>query len=175
MGMEKPQLGSSQQIVTVLDIEATCWNDGSHKRSEMETIEIGAVQIAYDMSLQDSFQAYIKPVVHPKLSDFCVKLTHITQQQVDNARPFSAVFAEFMQWAEHSEQVVCWGRFDINQLEQDRIRHEITSHTWLPSRHFNLREPAESCLGVPFPCIFVATCTVTALHSSNLLRCLIIL
>ncbi len=60
----------------MLDIEATCWNDGNHKRSEMETIEIGAMQIAYDMSLQDSFQAYIKPVVHPKLSDFCVKVVY---------------------------------------------------------------------------------------------------
>lgn len=44
------------------------------------------------------FQMYCKPVIHPELSDFCVELTGITQEVVNNAQTFSYVLRHFQNW-----------------------------------------------------------------------------
>lgn len=71
----------------VIDLEATCCDSGTIPQGEMEMIEIGAV-VADARSLQpvDEFGAFVRPVRHPILTEFCTALTSITQQQVDTAR-----------------------------------------------------------------------------------------
>jgi inhibitor of KinA sporulation pathway (predicted exonuclease) len=59
----------------VVDLEATCWEDRPHPK-EMEAIEIGAVLLASSGGpVVSEFAEFIKPVVEPKLSDFCTQLT----------------------------------------------------------------------------------------------------
>ena len=57
----------------VIDLEATCCNDGQFPRDEMEIIEISAV-IADRKTLQlvDEFQIFARPPRHTTLTDFCV-------------------------------------------------------------------------------------------------------
>jgi 3'-5' exoribonuclease 1 len=73
----------------VIDLEATCCNDDSFPRTEMEAIEIGAV-IVCPTTFQpiDELQSFIRPVRNPLLTDFCCDLTGISQQQVDAAPLF---------------------------------------------------------------------------------------
>jgi inhibitor of KinA sporulation pathway (predicted exonuclease) len=115
--------------VLVVDLEATC-SEGSREvpRREMETIEIGAVMVACDeRKIVDEFQAFIKPMRHKQLTDFCTELTSITQEMVDAAEGFPVVFAEFLDWAKKYDSYIfsSWGAYDEGQLRQDCEFHHI--------------------------------------------------
>lgn len=51
------------------------------------------------------FHRFIKPQVHPKLSEFCTRLTGITQQHVDRASSFPQVYKEFLDFLIHQLQI----------------------------------------------------------------------
>src|SRR5438128_11442214 len=99
----------------IVDLEATCW-DEPRSRDRMETIEIGAVRLDAGLDVVDEYDAFIRPVVEPQLSSFCTSLTSITQEDVDNANPFSMVFPQFLAWAGDEPYRLCsWGFYDLVQ------------------------------------------------------------
>jgi len=106
----------------VIDLEATCCDDGSIPISEQETIEIGAAFVDRDYRVISTFESFVRPVRHPRLTAFCERLTSITQQQVDLAKPFYDVFLAFTEWMGEREQaavIASWGKFDKHQFERD--------------------------------------------------------
>jgi len=112
----------------VVDLEATCSNDGSVPRDEMETIEIGAVMCcAKTHQPIAEFQSFIRPVRNPVLTEFCLDLTNISFAQVNSAPTFPIVFAEFVNWAnEFSHFTFCsWGDYDRSQLRRDCRYHQV--------------------------------------------------
>src|SRR3546814_1120774 len=63
-------MSESRECVLVLDLEATCCDDSSMARAEMEIIEIGAVMVERaTLCTLDEFQAFIRPVRHPRRSE----------------------------------------------------------------------------------------------------------
>ena len=108
----------------VYDLEATC-DEGDPPlvaRSEMETIEIGAVLVSgTTFRPVNEFQAFIRPVRRPRLTSFCLDLTGITQAQVDDAPTFPEVFGAFSNWAGKYPGCLwtSWGDFDARQLKRD--------------------------------------------------------
>ncbi|KAA8580346.1 hypothetical protein FQN60_005881 [Etheostoma spectabile] len=67
--------------ICVVDFEATCEEDNPSDFHH-EIIEFPMVLInTHTLQIVDSFQAYVKPELNPQLSDFCVKLTGITQER----------------------------------------------------------------------------------------------
>lgn len=112
----------------VVDLEATCNDDNSFPREEMEIIEIGAVMVnGASLEIVDEFQAFIRPVRHPELTTFCTKLTTITQEMVDSARKFPEVAEPFEYWAKQYPEALLssWGSYDRSQLLQDYGYHKI--------------------------------------------------
>lgn len=127
----------SHPDLIICDLEATCWNNGEH-RDEMEIIEIGAVRIQQG-KVTDQFSSFVRPVLHPKLSDFCKELTTITQFQVDEAQPFPVVFSQFIDWIGSAPFVFCsWGRYDLHQLQNDAAQHQLPWPLQL-DRHLNIK------------------------------------
>ncbi len=111
----------------IFDLEATCWRD-QHLPQEMETIEIGAVALDENGAIQSEFDCFVRPVVHPQLSDFCTKLTSITQSDVDGTDTFAIAFARFVAWAQEGGEplvLVSWGDYDPRQLQADCARAGI--------------------------------------------------
>lgn len=86
----------------VIDFEATCVKDS--RISPQEIIEFPAILVnAHDMTPVDHegvFHSYVKPVIHPQLSDFCTSLTGIEQATVDVAPEFVEVFSGFLAFLE---------------------------------------------------------------------------
>ena len=108
----------------IFDLEATCWKD-EHTPAEMETIEIGAVALDENGVIESEFACFIRPVVHPQLSDFCTALTSISQTDVDGAETFAVAFARFVEWSKTGDEpltLVSWGDFDPRQLQLDCAR-----------------------------------------------------
>ena len=124
----------------IVDLEATCW-ENARDRLRMEIIEIGAVELptAKDPFTRE-FAHFVRPVVEPTLSDFCLQLTSITQKQVDAAETFSAVFPKFLNWIGAEAFVLCsWGAYDLSQFRVDCDRHQLP---WPASfnQHINLKQ-----------------------------------
>ena len=88
------------QYVCVLDVEATC--DEYSKNYVHEIIEFPVVLV--DLLAEggptpvDEFRSFVRPTVNTTLTEFCTRLTGITQQQVDSAPTLPEVLAEFEQW-----------------------------------------------------------------------------
>ncbi len=116
----------------IFDLEATCW-DGNQVRREQEIIEIGALKLDIYGKCEDTFQKFIRPTRFPSLSVYCKKLTGITQQEIDSARVFRQVGAQFIEWiqADDDEYRLCsWGGKDKTLLLSD-CRNAGLDNDWL--------------------------------------------
>ena len=92
----------------IVDLEATCWEVVDRK--DMEIIEIGAVVLSPNKNLDKEFTAFVRPIMKPILSDYCKKLTTISQKDVDSAETFNVVFPKFLQWIGIEPFYLCsWG------------------------------------------------------------------
>lgn len=119
----------------IIDLEATCCNDESFPKSEMETIQIGAVVADEKGQVLDRIRTFIRPVRHPELTQFCTELTGITQNLVKWGQSFRNVIGAFPIYLKrcHPELLTedgsviwySWGKFDKVQLAQGCIYHDI--------------------------------------------------
>jgi inhibitor of KinA sporulation pathway (predicted exonuclease) len=125
----------------VVDLEATCSDDDKVPKHQMEIIEIGAVMVAAgDLEPVGEFQTFVRPVRHPKLTDFCTKLTSITQAQVDAAPLFPEAMKTFCTWAYGYEEILfcSWGAYDRKQFKQDCLHHHVRYP--FGSGHLNVKQ-----------------------------------
>lgn len=125
----------------IVDLEATCSDDGLIPREETEIIEIGAVMAdGSTFSVVDEFQAFVRPVRHPRLTKFCRELTEIAQSDVDAAELFPQVMARFAAWFGLFGDVrfCSWGDYDRKQIAHDCAMHALANP--MPAEHLNLKK-----------------------------------
>lgn len=128
----------------ILDLEATCWENDRTKPNEI--IEIGAVKISSRLQKTDEFQTFIKPVIHPWLSDFCKNLTSITQDDVNSAPYFPEAIRLFQNWIGEEPYCLCsWGFYDKTQLNKDCGLHKLNTD-WLRN-HISLKHQHGTMIG----------------------------
>jgi len=87
---------SKLRYLSILDYEATCGEEGKFPLDQMEITEFPT--IVYDVQAEKEvgrFHEYVRPVIRPQLTEFCINLTGITQAKVDNAEPFLPVWDRF--------------------------------------------------------------------------------
>jgi inhibitor of KinA sporulation pathway (predicted exonuclease) len=135
----------------IVDLEATCWEKGTTP-ARMEIIEIGAILLASATGpASREFAEFVRPVAEPTLSDFCIQLTSIRQEEVDAAGDFKTVLPRFLDWLGSEPFTLCsWGAYDLNQFKTDCARHDLP----LPAafeRHINLKQEFAVLKGVK-PC-----------------------
>lgn len=133
----------------IVDLEATCCDNGTIPRYEMEIIEIGAVMLnRTTWEIDSEFQQFIQPVRHPQLTAFCTTLTSIQQQDVEQAPQFPEVIAGFKAWMNlFPNHIFCsWGNYDKNQFIQDCKYHNISYP--FASEHINIKEKFSEYLSV---------------------------
>lgn len=87
------------RFLVVLDFEANCMKDVRIKPQEI--IEFPMVLLdLQSLKICGEFHKYVRPVVHPKLTDFCTELTGITQDMVDSGVSMQQAFEEAEHWLE---------------------------------------------------------------------------
>lgn len=136
----------------IYDLEATCWETELESRGKRrEIIEIGGVLIDAQGRVKSRFESFVRPVVHPMLSDFCQRLTSISQVHVNQADGFPIVIEDFKDWIganDDEEYLLCsWGAFDKSALIKDCEQHNLESD-WA-KKHINLKfqYPRIKCTG----------------------------
>jgi inhibitor of KinA sporulation pathway (predicted exonuclease) len=91
----------------ILDFEATCCDFNTtgkellFSKNEMEIIEFPSILLKLEngkVQYVDTFREYIKPVIHPKLTDFCTNLTKIQQRTVDESDILENVYKRHYIW-----------------------------------------------------------------------------
>ena len=108
MASEKPQGAAPPPTdLLILDFEATCDGASDDQISRLaqceihELIEFPVVHLSGD-SLEELavFHEYVRPAAGRQLTPFCVQLTGITQETVDQASELRDVLGRFVQWVE---------------------------------------------------------------------------
>lgn len=150
--MNAPVYVSRMQIPNrhylIVDFEATCSDDGSVPRTEMEIIEIGALlQNARTFEVESEFQTFVRPVRHPSLTSFCTQLTTITQADVSRAPAFPEAATAMTAWLKPFDDFLfsSWGDYDRNQLKQDCEFHNMQPP--LGPGHLNLKRAFAEAIG----------------------------
>ncbi len=127
--------------VIIYDLEATCW-EGSPKHLQQEIIEIGAYKLNEYGEVEDKFNQFIQPVLHPYLSSFCTKLTTIQQKDVNQAKKFDIVMDAFESWVDTQEsdyRLISWGALDQKLFEED-CKVNKHSFEWMKGKFIDLKE-----------------------------------
>jgi len=88
------------QYVCVLDVEATCEERDKHYVHEIIEFPVVLVDLLAEggPAAVDEFHTFVRPTINTTLTEFCTRLTGITQQQVDNAPTLPEVLADFEAW-----------------------------------------------------------------------------
>lgn len=137
------------QNAVIVDVEATCCNQGTIARRAMEIIEVGAVAVQNSNgAIVAEFQTFVRPKRNPTLTPFCKSLTSISQADVDLAELYPAAILRFRQWlAEIGSYEFCsWGDYDRKQFEQDSRYHGVAYPFAGP--HRNLKVEFSAALGI---------------------------
>lgn len=87
----------------LLDIEMTCdgkqengkfIDDGRMKHSQREIISVGFVVCDDTYNIKNKYSSFVKPVHNPIITDYCEKLTGITQNNVDRGKKCNNAFRD---------------------------------------------------------------------------------
>lgn len=110
-----------QATILIIDLECTCNDDPPLARDEMEIIEIGAVigkLTTQAFEVLDAVQLYVRPVIHPELTQFCTELTGIEQNQVAGTPTLDSACDTFLEWLSKyaPDAWGSWGKFDATQF-----------------------------------------------------------
>lgn len=72
----------------IFDTEYTSWpgcqEHGWHGKQKREIVQISALRVSNDLRVLDTFNVLCKPVFNPLLSEYFVKLTGITNNQIQH-------------------------------------------------------------------------------------------
>ncbi|MGG7077578.1 exonuclease domain-containing protein [Clostridium sardiniense] len=91
--------------------------------NDVEIISIGAVKTTLDGEIISKFYRCIKPKKIYKLTDKCIEITSLKQEEIDKAKSFESVFKEFELWCGNNDKLfLYWGGNDIAVLKNDNNR-----------------------------------------------------
>jgi len=127
----------------IVDLEATCYDRNNNKEKAPtgffnEIIEIGAIKLDSTGKEIDRFSHFCKPKTYKKLSNFCIELTTITQEDINNADDLAIILEEFMIWCKDCV-IISWGNYDKTQLSKDLIRNDLEIYLDYLEDHHSLK------------------------------------
>ena len=129
-----------EKLVNVIDIETSCWELPEIKgESEIqEIIEIGiSVVDTHEYRILNTQSILVKPQ-RSKISNFCTKLTTLTQEQVDTGVLFQDACEKLRKdFKSHKRMWLSWGDFDKNIFEKNCNDYQCKYP--FGRRHLNLK------------------------------------
>ncbi|KAM9579517.1 3'-5' exoribonuclease 1 isoform 1-T1 [Guaruba guarouba] len=147
---------SCYDYICVVDFEATC-EEGNPPEFVHEIIEFPVVLLnTHTLEIEDTFQQYVKPEINPKLSDFCISLTGITQDVVDKAETFTQVLQNVIEWmrqrelgTKYSYSMLTDGSWDMSKFLNTQCRISRIKYPSFAKRWINIRKSYGNFYKVP--------------------------
>ncbi|CAI9565197.1 unnamed protein product [Staurois parvus] len=132
--------------ICIIDFEATC-EDGNTPDYVHEIIEFPIVLLnTRTLEIEDTFQRYVRPEIKSQLSQFCINLTGITQDVIDQADTFPVVLQSVVDWMREKElgtkykyALLTDGSWDMSkflnmQCRVSRIKYPRFAKKWINIR-----------------------------------------
>jgi 3'-5' exoribonuclease 1 len=140
----------------LIDCEFTCWEDSlrtdwADPARPAELIEIGlAVYDVATRAVGETFTSFARPKLNPVLSDYCVALLHISQQEIAGADDVPAVLTRAEAWlggvAAGNYPTCGWGMLDRTRIASNARMHGVADP--LASRaHIDMRAVMSAFVG----------------------------
>ncbi|XP_061839634.2 3'-5' exoribonuclease 1 [Nerophis lumbriciformis] len=151
-----PPADTYYDYICVVDFEATCEEDNPADFLH-EIIEFPMVLIStHTLEIVETFQEYVKPELNPKLSDFCVQLTGITQEMVDAADTFPDVLRRVVLWLQQKQLGTKYkyafltdGAWDMSKFLNIQCRTSQIRYPQFARRWINIRKSYGNFYKVP--------------------------
>lgn len=106
------------------DFEFTC----GRKRDKESRELLSAGLVFYDMQFHELFRYYktAKPVLAPELTNFCKKLTGLTQEEINASPDSSVIYEDILKLFRiyHADTIFTMGSCDAPNLREDTAIHE---------------------------------------------------
>lgn len=143
----------SEDIDLILDVEATCWDDGiPWWQHRCEVIEIGIYVPKQSESVLNADQRkatfLVQPIFNPVLTDFCKNLTSLTSEMLNGQPSFDQALWQIDGWCRAvfgkpltEIRWASWGFYDLNILRANAFWHGSTIG-FNPHQHINIKEIA---------------------------------
>lgn len=114
-------MGKRLDILLVVDIEATCWENNPPEGEVNEIIEVGIVSIDMVKHVVERKEGILVKPQFSKVSPFCTQLTTLTQEQVDTEGVSFTEACHKLRKKYDSRNVAwaSWGDYDRKQFERN--------------------------------------------------------
>jgi ERI1 exoribonuclease 3 len=120
LNIQRSRMSDKPVYVCVLDFEATCWEHSNNH----EIIEFPSVLLQWngkDVKEVSRIQIYVKPKRNPVISEFCEKLTGITQQTIDQGVSLKNAVWKHHEWlVSHTDKenvtILTCGEWDLRTM-----------------------------------------------------------
>eukprot|EP00850_Spirogloea_muscicola_P019429 SM000190S04865 [mRNA] locus=s190:239755:241585:+ [translate_table: standard] len=138
--------------LVVVDFESTCNNRPGLRPTEIIEFPSVLVDLAA-LRVVDTWRAYVRPVMHPRLTSFCMNLTGVQQHQVDAGVRLEQALRLHDKWLASRGvlgrpfAVATWSDWDCKvMLEAECAWKGIRKPAYF-ERWINLREPFQKVFG----------------------------
>lgn len=127
----------------VFDLE---WNSGLYDPIRLdEILQIGAVKVRFPGGpIVDSFNAYIRPKIHKRLSPAAAMLPDLALSQ-NSHLDFPTALAAFLDWCGEDRVFGTWGNSDLTALIQNQKYWKLPDE--LPKTYVDLQSAFGRALG----------------------------
>lgn len=94
-----------------------------------EIIQIGAVKFDEEHKFEDTFNAYIKPRIYPRINPFIAEVIKMKTEDFKNAGSFSDNYREFKKFSGDGDiTFIVWGGSDIPILYENIVCYRLIDH-----------------------------------------------
>lgn len=127
----------------VLDLEWNQCPDGKAKEVSglpFEIIEIGAVKLDKTHTVIDRFQEVIHPVVYTSLHHKTKEIISLRSVDLESARTFPSVIADFFDWCGTDPVFCTWGPSDLTELQRNLAYHKLTAPLPFPLIYYDIQK-----------------------------------
>lgn len=134
--------------ILVIDIEATCWEGELPNGQENEIIEVGICTLDLATLERRERASYLVRPERSKVSEFCTRLTTLTQEQVDGGISFREVCSILKKQYHSKERAwASYGDYDRSQFDR-QCRASGIGYPFGPS-HLNIKNLYALMNGLP--------------------------
>lgn len=127
----------------VMDLE---WNQcpGGKARENpdlpFEIVEIGAVKLNENREIIGHFSETIRPQVYRKFHYRTKEILHIDMEELQSARTFPQVAADFFSWCGEDSQFCSWGPLDLVELQRNMRFYRMKNPLPTPLLYYDVQK-----------------------------------
>ena len=126
----------------ILDLE---WNQGPHKSGSsdlptFEIIEIGAVKLNEQFQIVDSYQSLVKPQLYNIMHKYTAEIVNLNMADLQDARCFPEVAAEFLDWCGKEYLFCIWGVQDLTEFQKNMDYYQMEPLSNGPMKYYDVQK-----------------------------------